>query len=89
MNSRTISLTFFILTVCGTIFIIHLERYRIKLALSKFSPTPNFDAESLESKFKETVLEKFMLCFSLHKNYQFLVSKDLGKNSIPTIHGMR
>ena len=38
---------------------------------------------------KETSLEKIMLCFALDRNHKFLVSNEIGGNSVQTIHGLR
>lgn len=80
---------FLMLTICGTLYIIYLEKYRARLAVLNFPQSPNFDVKSIESKFKETKFEKFMQCFSLSKNFEFLLAKDIKKTSIPTVHGIR
>jgi hypothetical protein len=38
---------------------------------------------------RKAAADRFWFCFSLQKNYKFIMSPELGKDSLPVIHGMR
>jgi hypothetical protein len=40
-------------------------------------------------KSKKAAADRFWFCFSLQKNYKFIMSPKLGRDSLPVIHGMR
>lgn len=86
---RVIFLTFAFLTISGTIYIATLKKCRTKWMKSMFLKSKHYNDENFEDKFKETFFERFMSCFSLHENLKFLVSNNIGKNSIAAIHGIR
>lgn len=80
---------FVVLTISGTIYIATLKKYRTKWMKSIFLKNNNYDTERFEDRFKETIFERFMSCFSLQENVKFLLSNNIGKNSIAAIHGIR
>lgn len=47
-----------------------------------------FVHENLTKK-QFALADKFWSCFSLHKNYEFIMSPNLGKDSLEPIHGIR
>lgn len=41
------------------------------------------------TKKQKAFADKFWSCFALQKNYKFIMSTDLGKDSLNPIHGIR
>ncbi|KAG5676993.1 hypothetical protein PVAND_006784 [Polypedilum vanderplanki] len=96
-------LTFGILVTLGTFYTALTRNMKevngfILNNISNLSNNENIITKNLDltSKLKHTtiktkklVADRFWFCFSLQKNYKFIMSPNLGKDSLPVIHGMR
>jgi hypothetical protein len=80
--------TFVCMSIAGT-YIINITKKRSKFNDVSFLPTKNETDEKHLKKLKSTVAEKFWECFSLDKNFKFIMSAKISKKSIAPIHGIR
>lgn len=53
-----------------------------------FLPTKEINEKKIKI-LKSSVIEKFWECFSLEKNFKFIMSMKISKTSIAPIHGIR
>lgn len=80
---------FVVMIIIGTIYVSVNIKRRAKMLDEELKIGLNIDVTSVESWLDPNILEKFFNCFYLLGNFRFIMSGEISKSSIPSIHGIR
>lgn len=80
---------FVVMNIIGTTYISVNTKIRTKLLDEELKIGLNIDVTSAESRLKPNILEKIFKCFFLLGNFRFIMSGEISKSSISSIHGIR
>ena len=88
-NSRILLMFFVTMNKIGSIYISLKNKSRAKLLDEELKIGTNINDAKIEQRLKPNMLETFFKCFFILGNFRFIMSNELSKSSIPSIHGIR